>query len=310
MRGKPRSESFPPLCSRITPARAGKTYVRPSSVTAASDHPARAGKTDGYETLFYRKEDHPRACGENQLHVRPNPADTDHPRACGENSRNVSISASSSGSPPRVRGKPVLRADCLVEERITPARAGKTLIGYGQCCTRQDHPRACGENTSAWIHGNSSDGSPPRVRGKPAVELRELAAVRITPARAGKTRRLPVASRRNWDHPRACGENAMQQDEQTRYVGSPPRVRGKPPARRQERRQRGITPARAGKTHIDEQLRLEALDHPRACGENQRLVHPCEEHDGSPPRVRGKPREHWQQPQHQRITPARAGKTQ
>ena len=248
MRGKPRSESFPPLCSRITPARAGKTYVRPSSVTAASDHPARAGKTDGYETLFYRKEDHPRACGENQLHVRPNPADTDHPRACGENSRNVSISASSSGSPPRVRGKPVLRADCLVEERITPARAGKTLIGYGQCCTRQDHPRACGENTSAWIHGNSSDGSPPRVRGKPAVELRELAAVRITPARAGKTDDARGGARAAPDHPRACGENGIEQYREAMKAGSPPRVRGKLPHRFPADFPSRITPARAGKT--------------------------------------------------------------
>ena len=54
------------------------------------------------------------------------PTITDHPRACGENQEPLDLVFSQSGSPPRVRGK--LSAVQLAQgnERITPARAGKT----------------------------------------------------------------------------------------------------------------------------------------------------------------------------------------
>ena len=92
---------------RITPACAGKTFLRGPREAPAVDHPACAGKTST-------------RC--RRLSTRP-----DHPRVCGENG-SISLKAvTSSGSPPRVRGKPahILRAP--VDARITPAHAGKTL---------------------------------------------------------------------------------------------------------------------------------------------------------------------------------------
>ena len=196
--------------------------------------------------------DHPRACGENFLQkveipsrkgspprVRGKLADfvkdgityADHPRACGENFGCPRNRNRTGGSPPRVRGKPEAEAEAVLKQRITPARAGKTspwTIGFG---AEQDHPRACGENARNSTFTVSHRGSPPRVRGKLLLWFAKLSLVRITPARAGKTRGSKRRTCRCRDHPRACGENAILQQRTWKYAGSPPRVRGKPRGR-------------------------------------------------------------------------------
>ena len=129
--------------------------------------PARAGKTPA-----------PCACGRTH---------TDHPRACGENLHSAAFTTSTSGSPPRVRGKPTVCGFSSAAERITPARAGKTSTRRSARQKSGDHPRACGENgigkrTLVW-----SGGSPPRVRGKLFLLGQLEPHGGITPARAGKT---------------------------------------------------------------------------------------------------------------------------
>ena len=132
---------------------------------------------------------------------------------------------------------------------------------------------------------------------------------RITPARAGKTRRGICSASHCRDHPRACGENSSPSSRFRAVRGSPPRVRGKPGHRLALLLHGGITPARAGKTHRPTRRRSETSDHPRACGENCAAGHetPCRR--GSPPRVRGKPMFARIAEPIQGITPARAGKT-
>ena len=49
------------------------------------------------------------------------------------------------------------------------------------------------------------------------------------------------------DHPRVCGEKRKETGKSLRYVGSPPRVRGKGCAQISQRQGKGITPACAGK---------------------------------------------------------------
>ena len=51
----------------------------------------------------------------------------DHPRACGENLTDPHNCTACPGSPPRVRGKHDERYVTTEENRITPARAGKTV---------------------------------------------------------------------------------------------------------------------------------------------------------------------------------------
>ena len=90
--------------------------------------PARAGKTDIWFVLSNKLWDHPRACGENFWVT-------------------VSI-VCVVGSPPRVRGKHGDVLNPLRRYRITPARAGKTLCGFPLGGAAEDHPRACGENST------------------------------------------------------------------------------------------------------------------------------------------------------------------
>ena len=106
-----------------------------------------------------------------------------------------------------------------------------------------------------------------------------------------------------------CGENVgiVYIDEGAR--GSPPRVRGKPVARKIFARSGGITPACAGKTCGAGADAWHPEDHPRVCGENQLIDSTISVPAGSPPRVRGKHDKVRGRASHVGITPACAGKT-
>ena len=106
-----------------------------------------------------------------------------------------------------MRGKPDEYLDYVRGLRITPAHAGKTLPSPQMSRENQDHPRSCGEN----FFQNSSrvvcKGSPPLMRGKLKKPQMDDFANRITPAHAGKTRKIEEWGSRHEDHPRSCGEN-------------------------------------------------------------------------------------------------------
>ena len=77
---------------------------------------------------------------------------------------------------------------------------------------------------------------------------RDREAIRITPARAGKTWRQHTDTNTTRDHPRSCGKDAPESYFVSCPGGSPPLVRERLGAVVGKGRQRGITPARAGKT--------------------------------------------------------------
>ena len=110
------------------------------------------------------------------------------------------------------------------------------------------------------------------MRGKLLKALSWVAIQRITPADAGKTDFDAVDIRKVRDHPRGCGENYEQLVGGVETLGSPPRMRGKPPLQPPFAVHSGITPADAGKT--DYRPLKEALqkDHPRGCGENTKKI--------------------------------------
>ena len=76
----------------------------------------------------------------------------------------------------------------------------------------------------------------------------------ITPAHAGKTAKGKVATLACGDHPRACGENAVEQQNESDSAGSPPRMRGKLHAAHTAGEPGGITPAHAGKTVLNREV--------------------------------------------------------
>ena len=73
-------------------------------------------------------------------------------------------------------------------------------------------------------------------------------------------------------------------------------------------RQRGITPAHAGKSRAELKFEPVTRDHPRACGEKLTDAISVAGKAGSPPRMRGKDIRAEGSSYQSRITPAHAGK--
>ena len=91
------------------------------------------------------------------------------------------------GSSPRVRGKHPGRLRHHHQQRLIPARAGKTSILVMRSANMWAHPRACGENGGEHVGVFVAEGSSPRVRGKHLLEDCADLLDRLIPARAGKT---------------------------------------------------------------------------------------------------------------------------
>ena len=214
------------------------------------------------------------------------------------------------GSPPQVRGKPLLPQNGHGLSRITPAGAGKTKTPTSAVLLARDHPRRCGENQSTFISSLYRAGSPPQVRGKPLCCRHRDLRSRITPAGAGKTSIKRYTTSPIWDHPRRCGENRWPTYEPTTYLGSPPQVRGKLNYYLARKLRERITPAGAGKTRTSGELSALYKDHPRRCGENGIRYMMKHTEMGSPPQVRGKHVGLSEIMFMKRITPAGAGKTE
>ena len=141
----------------------------------------------------------------------------------------------------------------------------------------------------------------------PRTPVRETLG--ITPACAGKTKKCSKKFTEKGDHPRVCGKNFFKVSFEILPLGSPPRVREKPPHSACVRETLGITPACAGKTKLIFMYAVKSWDHPRVCGKN--LV--CTRYKflvvGSPPRVREKLTYTNKKGERIGITPACAGKT-
>ena len=152
----------------------------------------------------------------------------DHPRMRGEDRKVRLFQQLNQGSPPHARGR----------------RVG----GVGEGRLRVDHPRMRGEDIQQIILGFDALGSPPHARGRHHVSLGGLGVRRITPACAGKTRRVRGRVRHVPDHPRMRGEDISPDGSSPILSGSPPHARGRPCSRPHSTDQSGITPACAGKT--------------------------------------------------------------
>ena len=129
----------------------------------------------------------PAGAGKTFLRSILPPLWADHPRRCGENRPTFAAPLSSSGSPPQVRGKHRTAVANNNQIGITPAGAGKTFILDEGAAIAQDHPRRCGENKAPFSGVFGQPGSPPQVRGKLQRAYTQGSKCRITPAGAGKT---------------------------------------------------------------------------------------------------------------------------
>ena len=114
----------------ITPACAGKTAENLTSKPFRNGSPPRVrGKRTCTKCINRCLRITPACAGKtasiSALLLNPQ----DHPRVCGENSSFILRFSLIEGSPPRVRGKPIVLYGASCFRRITPACAGKT------CCS-------------------------------------------------------------------------------------------------------------------------------------------------------------------------------
>ena len=144
----------------------GKGSEGSDEVTLTGITPAYAGKRQAFYKSRRWEEDHPRLCGEKILVFRTH--------------------SLRMGSPPPMRGKGTDKGHSGCDRRITPAYAGKSSLCHAHRSNNWDHPRLCGEKEIVLTENNSSNGSPPPMRGKDETTIKPRFSDRITPAYAGK----------------------------------------------------------------------------------------------------------------------------
>ena len=73
-----------------------------------------------------------------------------------------------------------------------------------------DHPRICGEKKGKMEEKMKYTGSPPHMRGKGHEKEIRIHVTGITPAYAGKRRKVNHERGAVKDHPRICGEKTKK----------------------------------------------------------------------------------------------------
>ena len=169
----------------------------------------------------------PAWAGKRFLKIQSYSATGDHPRVGGEKQSVPGSWTRSLGSPPRGRGKVEKEMREYARYRITPAWAGKRSNMLSSSAFSRDHPRVGGEKSALSATLLACLGSPPRGRGKAPQQSAFLPHQRITPAWAGKSRATAHRGSSRVDHPRVGGEKINCHVVHVPHEGSPPRGRGK-----------------------------------------------------------------------------------
>ena len=188
---------------------------------------------------------------------------------CGEHFDWWHNSITVAGSSPHVRGAPIRRWFSRWTKGIIPACAGSTRRSWSSTACSGDHPRMCGEHSSARMAPSAAGGSSPHVRGARFVPFSFRGGGGIIPACAGSTDIDAIKRLVAGDHPRMCGEHLDGDTLNNVASGSSPHVRGAPRPAHLSRPSNGIIPACAGSTASGSFVASFERDHPRMCGEHQ-----------------------------------------
>ena len=213
------------------------------------------------------------------------------------------------GSPPRARGRHVLRMPRRFTEGLTPACAGTSPLLLDHHFPPRAHPRVRGDVGSRGSRACLWRGSPPRARGRLQAERDPEHLRGLTPACAGTSGMMRQPRGTRWAHPRvrgdvvatrsahreasgltpACAGTSPAADfEASMYRGSPPRARGRPPPLSPGIQWNGLTPACAGTSHCGHPSVGDIGAHPRVRGDVTDAGWTADERTGSPPRARGR----------------------
>ena len=227
-RGKRASGWHGASCGGLIPAHAGKTDQRGARGSTRAAHPRSRGENmvlrdrsrqsvgsspltrgkriSSTETAAYARLI-PAHTGKTATGATSSRITTAHPRSRGENVLPRLPSADFAGSSPLTRGKPKFLSNGVVQSRLIPAHAGKTLFPPFRSATRAAHPRSRGENRLSIGAGDRRAGSSPLTRGKRRPGGAPLRPCRLIPAHAGKTSFHLRLLRSKRAHPRSRGEN-------------------------------------------------------------------------------------------------------
>jgi len=232
-RGGPQRDAEDALDGGLIPARAGRTASRSASRSSIPAHPrsrgadargvvvtlrhggssplARGGRCDRLSGAAALRLIPARA-GRTRL---PGEAWTEreaHPRSRGADLSEARKMAPDEGSSPLARGGPVIIADSLPEDRLIPARAGRTASSNPSGQGEGAHPRSRGADRKGNRVVVVGAGSSPLARGGPALSTQPTGSGRLIPARAGRTSAGSGRSRRPQAHPRSRGADALPQE--------------------------------------------------------------------------------------------------
>ena len=199
-RGYGFDEDHPRVCGE-------KRMAHPCLHLRSGSPPRMRGKVQKSQAVVLVKGITPAYAGKSSGLMQKSGTNGDHPRVCGEKHVLFLSQFVNLGSPPRMRGKGLVRAAITVRLGITPAYAGKSSLAVIMPHAPEDHPRVCGEKDGVTYLVHSSNG--------------------ITPAYAGKSMLPRFLSHPLRDHPRVCGEKFRFWFLGLTGLGSPPRMRGK-----------------------------------------------------------------------------------
>ena len=287
-RGKPSRARWSGAPLRLIPAHAGKTRLVSIPNRPTKAHPRSRGENasvaKGLETLsgsspLTRGKLMLTTCKQQTNRLIPahagktpnpypdQPSNPAHPRSRGENLVVMASTRPRVGSSPLTRGKQATHDGLQDHLGLIPAHAGKTTASPPGSKTPAAHPRSRGENCRMVLRARSLFGSSPLTRGKLLYLTLHLPYYRLIPAHAGKTSSADQNATTT-AHPRSRGENAVHPDLEVYVLGSSPLTRGKRRDRRDDRADRGLIPAHAGKTRTILSCRRSRSAHPRSRGEN------------------------------------------
>ena len=192
------------------------------------------------------------------------------------------------GSPPRVRSRRDLDVLGFETVGITSACAEQTDSTASNDGADWDHLRVCGAD-DGFVSGEFVDsGSPPRVRSRHDLPPILADITGITSACAEQTHPVAFGLVPFGDHLRVCGADGVGSSRGLAQLGSPPRVRSRPPPSARTVAMPGITSACAEQTPWQWVGVNGNGDHLRVCGADSsaRLMDVIGR--GSPPRVRSR----------------------
>jgi len=190
--------------------------------------PARAGRTPAATHRRPRPSAHPRSRGADQLHhVLPH---------------------GGRGSSPLARGGRHDAGRVCAELGLIPARAGRTPPQPQRPHPPQAHPRSRGADSGGTSTGGAEPGSSPLARGGPGGHRRQGSDGRLIPARAGRTFTDENGWAQGAAHPRSRGADEDGSRDTSLVTGSSPLARGGRMPLNRRTHERGLIPARAGRT--------------------------------------------------------------